>query len=105
VTSKPLTSEQRDDFNERKSTLLRAVEDHDMNVFEATKAFRKLLGMSQAEYGKKVVGLSRNQVAAIEKGQANPTFKTLQTIGRPFGFDVGFVRRKKPVSPNSKGTQ
>ena len=98
MTRKPTTNSQgeQEAFNVRKRALLRSIQDHELSLFEATLAFRKLLGMTQAEYGAKVIGLSRNQVAAIEKGNANPTLKTLQAIGRPFGLELGFVPRRKP---------
>jgi len=39
---------------------------------------RLLLGMTQEEYGQKVVGLSRKVVSAIEKDAYNPTLETLK---------------------------
>lgn len=33
------------------------------------------------------------QWAEIERGDANPTMRTLERIGRAYGFQVGFVRR------------
>jgi DNA-binding XRE family transcriptional regulator len=53
---------------------------------------RLLLGMTQEEYGAKVVGLSRKVVSAIERDSYNPELKTLEKIARPFGLKIGFLR-------------
>jgi len=53
---------------------------------------RLLLGMTQEEYGQKVVGLSRKVVSAIEKDAYNPTLETLKKIAKPFGLSIGFTR-------------
>ena len=56
----------------------------------AVVEIRRSFGMTQEEFSK-ALGLTRRQVAEIEAGTANPTFKTLDRIGRLFGFTVGFV--------------
>ncbi|KAA9367078.1 helix-turn-helix transcriptional regulator [Ochrobactrum sp. Sa2BUA5] len=47
------------------------------------------LGMTQEEVAK-THSLARRQVAKLEAGTAKPT-RTLEWIGRLFGFAVGFV--------------
>ena len=58
----------------------------------AVVEIRKSFGMTQEEFSK-TLSLTRRQVAEIEAGTANPTFETLDKIGRLFGFTVGFVPR------------
>lgn len=58
----------------------------------AVLEIRKSFGMTQEEFSK-MLGMTRRQVAEIEAGAANPTFETLDKIGRLFGFTVGFVPR------------
>ncbi|MBO9428090.1 helix-turn-helix domain-containing protein [Sulfitobacter sp. R18_1] len=61
----------------------------------AVREIRKSLGMTQAIFAKHF-GLTRIQVIDLEKGKANPTLETLMKIGRPFGFQVGFIPKNKP---------
>ncbi len=79
-------------FNERKLSLLKQFPEGEMTLGQATKSMRLLLGMTQDEYGKKIVGLSRKVVSAIENDRHNPELETLQKIARPFGLKVGFMR-------------
>lgn len=48
------------------------------------------IGMTQSEFAS-MLGMTRRQIADIERGAANPTLETLNKIGRLFGFTVGFV--------------
>ena len=61
----------------------------------AVREIRKSLGMTQAIFAKHF-GLTRIQVVDLENGKANPTLETLTKIGRPFGFQVGFIPKSKP---------
>ncbi len=56
----------------------------------AVKEIRQSLGLTQQEFGDRF-GLARIHVIALEKGKSNPTLETLEKIGKPFGFAVGFV--------------
>jgi DNA-binding XRE family transcriptional regulator len=79
-------------FNEKKRELLERIPKGDMSIGETTRAMRMLLGMTQEEYGTKIVGLNRKVVSAIENDQHNPELETLKKIGKPFGLVVGFLR-------------
>jgi transcriptional regulator with XRE-family HTH domain len=59
-------------------------------LHEAARWVREALGLSQEAFGK-LVGLSKPQVSKLEKGEGNPTLKTLQAIGRPFKLQLGFI--------------
>ena len=65
----------------------------------AVVEIRKSFGMTQEEFSK-TLGLTRRQVAEIEAGTANPTFETLDKIGKLFGFTVGFVPRTAREFPS-----
>ncbi|NIB40774.1 helix-turn-helix transcriptional regulator [Pseudomaricurvus alkylphenolicus] len=80
-------------FNTRKHELLEKIPIGELTIGQATRAMRLLLGMTQEEYGEKIVGLSRKVVSAIENDQHNPELETLKKIGKPFGFSIGFVQR------------
>ena len=82
-----------ENFNEQKRELLKKIPTGELSLGQATRKMRQLLGMTQEEYGKKIVGLSRKVVSAIENDQHNPELETLNKIAKPFGLSVGFVRQ------------
>ena len=61
---------------------------------------RRSVGMNQTQFAT-VLGMSRRQIADIERGAANPTLETINKIGRLFGFTVGFVPVEQPLPSQS----
>ena len=81
-----------DHFNEQKRMLLEQFPAASLTLGQATRQMRLLLGMTQTEYGEKIVGLSRKIISAIENDLHNPELETLKKIARPFGLKIGFMR-------------
>ena len=74
----------------------------DIDIREATRQMRKILGMTQKEYAKKVADISPRILSEFENGTGNPTLATLQKIASPFGLKVTFLppeawRLQKPA--------
>jgi DNA-binding XRE family transcriptional regulator len=65
----------------------------ELSIGQATRRMRKITGKSQKDYARTIVGISPRVLAEIERDVANPTIKTLNKIGRPFGYIVGFVHK------------
>lgn len=65
-----------------------------VNIREATRRMRKIIGMTQAEYAKKVAKISPRILSEFERGTGNPTIDTLEKIGKPFGLKVSFLPPK-----------
>ena len=65
-----------------------------IDIREATRRMRKIIGLTQAEYAKKVAGLSPRILSEFERGIGNPTIDTLERIGKPFGLVVSFLPPK-----------
>ena len=63
----------------------------DIDVREATRRMRKILGMSQKDYAKKVAAISPRILSEFESGSGNPTLATLDKIASPFGLRVTFL--------------
>ena len=63
----------------------------DIDIREATHQMRKILGMTQKEYAKKVADISPRILSEFENGTGNPTLATLQKIASPFGLKVTFL--------------
>lgn len=60
----------------------------------AVRDMRHAIGFTQVKFAKHF-GLTPKHLGDIETGKANPTAGTLAKIGRPFGFQLGFVLRQK----------
>jgi transcriptional regulator with XRE-family HTH domain len=62
-----------------------------IGIREATRRMRKILGMNQKEYARKVAAISPRILSQFENGTGNPTLATLEKIARPFGMEVTFL--------------
>lgn len=80
---------------ELKEQLKADIEAGNLALGEAIKRMRKIVGMNQKDYASKVIGISPRILMDIERGRGNPTIETLNKIGRPFGFEVGFVPKRR----------
>jgi transcriptional regulator with XRE-family HTH domain len=52
---------------------------------------RKILGMTQKDYARKIAGISPRILSEFENGVGNPTLATLEKIASPFGLRVSFL--------------
>ena len=78
-----------------KVELKRALMAGELSLGEAIRRMRKIVGMNQTDYANKVANVAPRILMAIERGRGNPTLETLNKIGRPFGYKVGFVPKKQ----------
>ena len=62
-----------------------------IDIREATRRMRKILGMSQKEYARKIASISPRILSEFENGSGNPTLATLEKIARPFGLKITFL--------------
>lgn len=74
--------------------VLDALEAHEIDMRTALARLRRAIGMSQARYAK-LVGVAPRVLVDFERGVGNPTLESLRAIGKPFGLEVGFVRRRR----------
>ncbi len=74
-----------------KETLYVDLAQGDINVREATRRMRKILGMNQKDYARKVAAISPRILSEFENGSGNPTLATLEKIASPFGLKVTFL--------------
>lgn len=92
-----MTRQSQEDATLAKRDLVEAIENNELTLGEAVRRMRKISGMSQKAYAERIVGIAPRILAEIELGQGNPTVETLNKIGRPFGYTVGFVAKRPPV--------
>lgn len=76
---------------ERKDALYRSLASGDIGIREATREMRKILGMTQKDYAKKIADISPRILSEFENGAGNPTLATLEKIASPFGLKVTFL--------------
>ena len=88
--SAPKTDEDR---TLEKQRLQDAIARGEISIGEAVRRMRNIVGMSQKDYARRIVGISPRVLAEIERDVANPTVETLNKIGRPFGYEIGFVHK------------
>ena len=83
----------RNHLTQAKRELIKAIENNQLSLGEAVRGMRKIAGMNQKNYAQRIVGIATRILAEVELDQGNPTLETLNKIGRPFGYEVGFVRK------------
>tara|TARA_R110002049_G_scaffold303839_1_gene498477 strand:+ start:52 stop:375 length:324 start_codon:yes stop_codon:yes gene_type:complete len=88
---KPLT---KDEIRAQRHEIHRKACDGELGLPEAVREMRQAIGFTQEKFAKSF-GLTRKQVIELESGKGNPTLETLMKIGRPFGFQIGFVRNEE----------
>lgn len=81
----------REELRLRRDEVARKAACGELPLPEGIREMRRALGMTQARFAT-AFGLTRIQVVNLEAGRANPTLETLNRIGRPFRFRVGFIR-------------
>ena len=75
-----------------RADLFDQIDNGSLSLGEATRKMRKSLGMNRKDYAEQILKISHDALQAVETGKGNPTLKTLQAIGKPFGLKVGFIR-------------
>ncbi len=66
-----------------------------IGLAQATRKMRKILGMNQKDYAEKILKIGFETLQDVETERGNPTLKTLKAIGKPWGLDIGFIRKKR----------
>ena len=87
----------KEKLQQLRQDLFEGIDSGTLSLGDATRRMRKTLGMNRRDYAEKVLKISHDALQAIETGKGNPTLKTLNIVGKPFGLKIGFVRnlRKK----------
>ncbi len=80
-----------DDAAAEKRELMEAIRNNELTLGQAVRRMRKITGMSQRAYAERIVGIAPRILAELELDTGNPTVETLNKIGRPFAYTVGFV--------------
>ena len=80
---------------EEKLRLFAELDAGPLPLSEVVTRLRRITGLSQIAFAHRIARISPQALARIEQGSANPTVETLNQIGRAFGLQVGFVRRRE----------
>ncbi len=79
------------EMSEMKEALYLGLATGEIGIREATRQMRKILGMTQKDYAKKIATVSPRILSEFENGAGNPTLATLEKIASPFGLKVSFL--------------
>lgn len=90
------------EMTEMKEALYMGIAAGDIEIREATRQMRKILGMTQKDYAEKIAGISPRILSEFENGAGNPTLATLEKIASPFGLKVTFLPPKSWLASPSK---
>ena len=93
-----MSEQSHQDTARLKRELIEAIENDELTLGEAVRRMRKITGMSQSAYAERIIGSSTRILAEIERDEGNPTVETLNKVGRPFGYTVGFVPKMRSSS-------
>ncbi len=85
-----------DERREARRALFEAAATGKLAVGDAVRRMRRITGLTQADFARRIAGISPGALAQIESGRGNPTVETLDKIGAAFGLEVGFVRKRDP---------
>ena len=81
----------KDEMTAMKDALYRDLAAGAIGIREATRRMRRILGMTQRDYARKIAGISPRILSEFESGSGNPTLATLEKIASPFGLQVTFL--------------
>ncbi len=84
-----------------RTSLFEAASTGTLSIAEAVRRMRRVTGLTQAAFARRVAGISPGALAQIERGHGNPTVQTLNRIGAAFGLEVGLIRRRSRAAPKS----
>jgi DNA-binding XRE family transcriptional regulator len=80
----------KEEVRERRRQLSQKAAAGQLRFPDDLKEIRLAFGKSQEEFAA-LIGVTRRQVADMEKGLANPTYDTIMKVGRLFGYKLAFV--------------
>ncbi|MCK5688708.1 helix-turn-helix transcriptional regulator, partial [Myxococcota bacterium] len=73
--------------------LFQAMENGDVELREAIRRARRIMGLSQKRYAK-LTRVAPRVLSDFERGVGNPTLQTLMQLAKPFGFRLVFMPSK-----------
>lgn len=79
-------------------SIQQGIADGSLQLGEAVKRLRvEGAKMHQSDYAQ-LCKISVRTLIQIEQGEGNPTLKSLNAVFRPFGLQMGVVRRQRAIS-------
>jgi transcriptional regulator with XRE-family HTH domain len=76
-----------------RAELFAAIDRGELGLADTVRRMRASIGLTQTEYAR-LVGIAPRIIIDLERGAGNPTLASLQKIGRPFGLELAFRRRR-----------
>lgn len=83
-----------DKRNEWRAQLNNGLQDGSLELSQALKLLRKVMGKSQLEYAN-MIGVSKKIITDLELDKGNPTLSTLNRLFAPIGYKVGLIKKSR----------
>jgi DNA-binding XRE family transcriptional regulator len=77
---------------EARETLYESLERGDLDLTDAVKLVRKIYGLSQVDFAKKV-GVSKMSITNLESGTGNPTIKSVNKMLAPMDLELKIAKK------------
>ncbi len=74
-----------------------ALSEGKLDLRSCLKMMRKIAKKTQKEYAE-MIGIAPRIIIDLERGVGNPTLKTLEKIGKPFGLTVMLMKKNSSAS-------
>lgn len=84
----------REENRAHRNEIHRRVDEGEMTLPGSVRFIKERLGWSQ-EYFAEKIHVTLEQLQAIENSEVGELFEALARIGKPWGFEVAYVRRKR----------
>lgn len=95
------TKKTKSEINESRREIIRRAKEGKLVFPEAIRYIREALDLTQQEWAN-YLGMTRQQIIAIESGRANPTIETVNRMLRPFELKVGIVVKEEEENEQMK---
>ncbi len=77
---------------EARELLYQQLDSGDLSIRQAVKLIRKIYGLTQLEYAKKV-GVSNKTIVQLENGERNLTLKSISKVLAPMSLEMKISRK------------
>lgn len=94
MTSKKISAKELQERKQAKEELYEKLELGQLDLRQAVKLIRKIYGLTQEEYAKKV-NVSKMTVTNLERGQGNPTLKNINKLLSPMRLELKLSRKEE----------
>lgn len=76
-----------EELEAQRKVLRQKLRNGELTIGETVREMRRLTGLTQTDYARRVVGVFPRVLMDIERGSANLTLETLEPLAKPLGLE------------------